>query len=122
MTDVAKNARVRKAWKQHERRTAKALNGQRTGPSGRAGPDVVSDWLCVECKHRKVLPQWLTAAAAKIRGQAGPNRLGITVLHAKGRRDSLVLLSLHDFVDWFGGLGSAHEYEVEGSWETGMST
>lgn len=90
------------AWKQHERRTAAALGGQRLGATGAANPDVLSDWLAVECKHRAKLPDWLTGALAKVRGQAGVERLGIVVLHEAGARDSLVVLSMKDFADWFG--------------------
>ena len=91
-------------WKEHERRTARILGGRRVGPIGRGGPDVVvgeSPWLLVECKHRRTLPQWLKDALDQARGAAGPHRLGVAVLHERGRHDSLVVLSLKDFSDWF---------------------
>ena len=90
-------------WKEHERRTARALGGERVGPVGREGPDVVA-WdgrLVVECKHRSRLPQWLTGALAQARAAAGPDQLGIAVLHEHGRHDSLVVLSLADFALFF---------------------
>ena len=90
-------------WKQRERKVAKALNGQRTGATGRQGPDVINAWLCCEVKHRRKLPQWLRDALAKIRHQAGSNRLGVLVLHEHARHDSIVCLSLSDFRAWFGG-------------------
>lgn len=90
------------AWKAHERRTAAALGGVRLGATGAANPDVVTDWLAVECKHRARLPAWLVSALAKVRGQARAEQLGIVVLHQSGARDALVVLSLKDFQDWFG--------------------
>lgn len=90
-------------WKEAERRVGRALGAQRVGPTGRDGPDVLTQWLAVEVKHRAQLPAWLGQALAKIRAQAGPARLGIVVAHAKGARDSWVILSLKDFCDWFGG-------------------
>jgi len=90
------------AWKAHEKRTAAALGGQRLGATGAANPDVLTTWLAVECKHRAKRPDWMTAALSKIRAQAGQDRLGIVVLHQAGARDSVVMLSLQDFRDWFG--------------------
>lgn len=100
------------AWKAHERRTAAARGGVRLGATGAANPDVLTDWLAVECKHRSRLPAWLTSALSKVRGQAGPSRLGIVVLHQSGARDSVVLLSMQDFRDWFGSTGveCTHEH------------
>jgi hypothetical protein len=89
-------------WKALERRTARLLGGVRTGPTGRDGPDVDAGWLVVECKHRAALPAWLTEALGKVRSQAGPQRLGVVVLHQKGAHDSVVFLSLRDFAEWFG--------------------
>lgn len=96
-------------WKNVERRVAKTLDGKRTGPTGRQGPDVVSEWLCVEVKHRARLPQWLTGTVAKIRSQAGPDRLGIVVLHERGMRGGIVCMSLHDFKAWFDGTGAVSD-------------
>jgi hypothetical protein len=92
-----------KTWKAVERRVARILDGKRVGATGAATPDVVNDWLVVEVKHRARLPQWLTTAVAKIRSQAGKERLGVVVLHEKGARYGIVCLNLHDFRDWFGG-------------------
>jgi len=91
-------------WKAVERRTARVLGGHRIGPTGRDGPDVVTSWLAVECKHRKLLPLWLTETVAKIRQQAGRDKLGMVVLHEHGRHDSLVVLSMADFRQWFGNI------------------
>jgi len=90
-------------WKRTERRTAQRLGGERVGATGKSTPDVVTPWLTVECKHRTALPRWLVDALSKVRRQAYPSRLGVVVLHEAGRHDSIVCLSLSDFVDWFGG-------------------
>jgi hypothetical protein len=89
-------------WKKHERRTAAALGGRRTGPTGKDGPDVDAGWIVAECKHRAQLPGWIDQALGRVRAQAGPARLGVVVAHERGARDSWVILSLHDFRDWFG--------------------
>ncbi len=95
------------AWKAHERATAQALGGVRTGNRGTASGDVVSDWAVVECKERAQLPQWLLGAVAQAeRAAAGftSPRLPVVVLHElKGRRiDDLVVMRLGEFKSWFG--------------------
>ena len=100
------------AWKDLERRIAKLLGGVRTGNTGVACADVlVGDWLAVECKYRAKLPDWLKhadiqvqAAARRATGADGAERLGMVVLFERGRPtgDSLCLLRLRDFEQWFG--------------------
>ena len=98
-------------WKQRERKVARALGGTRVGASGHSTPDVVTPWLAVECKQRKQLPLWLTTALSKIRAQAGDGKLGIVVLHEHGEHDSLVIMSLRDFADWFGDVDTTARHE-----------
>jgi hypothetical protein len=99
-------------WKRVERRTAQALGGARVGPTGRDTADVEAGWLVAEVKHRQSLPRWIEDALDKARRHAGAQRLGIAVLHEKGGRDSLVVMALSDFVDWFGnGADPANEAE-----------
>ena len=90
-------------WKRTERAIAVRLNGRRQGAVGRRGPDVLSDWLAVEVKHRRRLPKWLITALTQARTGAG-ERLPIVVLHEAGLRhaDDLVLMRLADFELWFG--------------------
>jgi len=90
-------------WKQTERAIAKRLNGKRIGATGRATADVVSDWLSVEIKHRKRLPEWLKIALGQARNGAG-ERLPVVILHECGSRhaEDLVLMRLADFELWFG--------------------
>ena len=92
------------AWKGSERRIARHLGGKRIGQE--CGPvDVDAGWLQVQVKHRKALPQWLTGALGGIRVAAGPGQLGVVVLHQEGQRSDgdLVVVSLGDWLDWFGG-------------------
>ena len=91
-------------WKAVERRTAAALGGRRLGATGRSNPDVLAPGLAASCKHRQRLPAWLTDALATIRAQAGPDRLGVVVLHEAGKHDSIVCLSLADFRERWGDL------------------
>ena len=93
-------------WKTHERRTAAAMGGRRAGPTGAAGPDVVDaggGWLVIECKARRRLPGYMTGALAKVRGQAGPRKLGLVVAHELGARSAndLVIMARADFLAWF---------------------
>jgi hypothetical protein len=89
-------------WKAVERRTAAMLGGKRMGAVGAAGPDVLTDGMAIECKHRATLPAWLTSALQKIRQQAGADRLGLLILHEHGKRDSLLVMALSDFVSRYG--------------------
>jgi hypothetical protein len=96
-------------WKQVERAIAKRLNGKRIGAIGKATADVVSDWLSVEVKHRKQLPEWLKTALDQARNGAG-ERMPIVVLHECGQRHSedLVLIRLADFELWFSEVTDGH--------------
>ncbi len=98
-------------WKSIERRAAAALGGVRVGPTGRDGPDVDAGWIVAEVKHRARLPGWLALALRRIRAQAGPNRLGIVIAHAKGATaaETWVIVSLADWRDWFGDTGPGEE-------------
>lgn len=97
------------AWKAHERRTARALGGQRAGATGKGGEDVVGvPWLTIECKERQHLPAWLTGAMRQAVGYAAQkpsDTLPIVVLHEKGKRsdDDLVVMRRQDFIEWYGG-------------------
>lgn len=90
-------------WKALERRIARQLGGKRVGNTGRSTPDIESEWLIVECKQRESLPRWLVEALAQARGYASEEKLPILVLHERGRHDSLVVMALSDFCDFFVG-------------------
>lgn len=98
-------------WKAAERQIARLINGQRVPVTGRAGqPDIRHPWLSVEVKHRRRLPQWLLTALAQAEQAATPGQLPLVVLHQHGERygDSLVVLRLLDFREWFGGEPLSH--------------
>ena len=73
------------------------------GPTGTDTPDVKSDWLSIEVKHRRALPQWILDALDKARRGASQEQLGIVVLHECGRRGEgdLVVMTVGDFREWF---------------------
>jgi hypothetical protein len=85
-------------WKHTERAIARRLNGKRLGATGMATPDVVTERLAVEVKHRKELPEWLKDALEQAVNNAG-DRLPLVVLHEAGHRhaDDLVIMRLDDF-------------------------
>lgn len=95
-----------KTWKVHERRTALALGGKRMGNRGRNTNDVEHDWLAIECKHTKKLPDWIKAAMRQAElNRDSAAKLPIVVLHELGQRSAndLVVLRMSDFVEFFGG-------------------
>jgi hypothetical protein len=53
------------------------------------------------CQHPGILIS--EDALALVGMRTGDGQLGLAVLHEKGTHDSLVVLSLADFCDWFGG-------------------
>ena len=98
---------VYRTFKGVERALAKRLNGERTGQTG--GADVESDWLSVEVKCRKHLPQWLRDAIAQAKRNGGIPQLPVVILHQVGQRHDgdIVCLTLADFENWFGGMGES---------------
>jgi len=103
-----------KVWKRTERRIARLLGGQRVAAHGRRAIDVDAGWLQVEVKERRRLPVWIVSALARARAHAGDNQLGIVVLHEEGAHDDLVVLSLRDWLEWFGGAkGNGQDQDSE---------
>lgn len=94
-------------WKAAERRISQLLGGKRLGPTGTPQPDVVSDFLVAEVKHKKRMPQWLWDAVEQAREQRDVQRMPIVVLHQYGQRydHSLVVARLDDFVHYVKGAG-----------------
>jgi hypothetical protein len=97
-----------RAWKQTERRTAAILGGKRVPVSGRGRgdvPDVEHDHLSIECKHRRVMPQWIKDALDQaVAASDGRQRLPIVVIHEHGKRhlDDVVMVSMRDWISWYG--------------------
>jgi len=112
------------AWKRTERRIARLFGTTRVGPTGKLGPDIIGDKVAIQVKHRQKLPKWMQAAWDTIFRQAHEmGKLGLMVLHQHGDRDDLVILSLKDFLNWFGPRivsenggprGSSHEGDQDG--------
>lgn len=90
---------MKSTWKQHERRIAKRLGGERIPVADkRSKTDVLHPWLSVECKHRKSLPKLLHKAIQQAT-DAHPNKMPIGVLHELGQRsdNDYVVVRLLDF-------------------------
>ena len=97
-------------WKKLETRIATYLGGQRVPVTGRqrgSAPDIEHDWLSIEVKHRRTIPAWIIDAMAQAEASQRDGQLPVTILH--GHRmpvgESLVIMRLADFRDWFGGGG-----------------
>lgn len=94
-------------WKNTERQIASILGGERVPVTGRqrgSAPDIAHDWLSLEVKHRKSLPEWLHDAMRQAVASDRGNQLPMVVLHQKQQLygDSYAVVRLKDFVDWFG--------------------
>jgi len=93
-------------WKDVERKICRKFGGERSGPTGRMGPDCVNTApFALQIKHRKSVPQWLTDAYAQAMRDAPSKCLAVLVLHPRGWSidESLVVVNLADFVDWYVG-------------------
>jgi hypothetical protein len=96
------------SWKHAERRVARALGGQRTGPTGREDNDVkggLAEIFAIEIKYRARLPQILTAALSQAKaGKTAGNKPPMCVIVQKGQEtgEALVCMRLKDFVDLHG--------------------
>lgn len=95
-----------KRWKRIERAVARRLGGQRQPVTGRRGPDVRHQWLCIETKTRKKLPLWLTEAIRQAEAVATSDQLPVAILHEAGTRlsQALVVMRLADFEAWHGSI------------------
>lgn len=82
------------------------MGGTRSSKSGVKSPDVLAGAYVVEVKSRDRLPEWIKDGLATAQGHAGDHQLGVLILHEKGARDDLVVVSLKDFKEWFGKGGS----------------
>ena len=63
------------AWKDHERRIARALGGERSGPLGRHGSDATGVPFAVECKRTtrySLRRAWIEQARRQSKQEAKP--------------------------------------------------
>jgi hypothetical protein len=123
---VTTAASRRRAWKRDESEIARLLGGERVPVTGRQRgyqPDVSHPWLAIECKSVANLPQGVAkamdqaeAAAAWAKHREQRNKLPIAVIHGKSthRGNSLVVMRLDDFLDWFGGQVGVPDVEEAG--------
>jgi hypothetical protein len=88
-----------KTWKASERQIAARFGSKRTGPQGKAVPDIITGRYSIEVKTRKAFPAWLHEAMAQSRRNAVDGTEPIVVLHQIGQRydDDLVVMSLKMF-------------------------
>ncbi|MEM7468886.1 MAG: hypothetical protein AAF387_18620 [Pseudomonadota bacterium] len=96
-----------KTWKAAERAIAKILGGERVPITGRArgsASDIEHDWLSLEVKHRKKLPDWLHDAMSQAKASQRGAQLPMVVLHENGQRygESYAVVPMAEFVKWFG--------------------
>ena len=94
-----------KAWKEHEKNTAKALGGKRIVRQSyyESAPDVVHDLgFIIECKYRKtfVARKWYEQA----KGYCKKDNIPLLVVKEHNQRGALVLLSLDDFRSLINGI------------------
>jgi hypothetical protein len=122
---VTTPASRRRAWKRDESEIARLLGGERVPVTGRHRgyrPDIDHPWLALEVKSWAQLPQRVAdamdqaeKAAAYAKGREGVGKLPVAVIHGKSshRGNSLVVVRLDDFLEWFGGqVGVPDEMEA----------
>jgi hypothetical protein len=95
-----------KAWKRNERDIAKFVGGTRVPITGRQRgdvPDIEHNWLALEAKYRKTLPEWLHDAMRQAEAAARPRQMPVVVLREKGMpiTDCYFAVRAKDFKDWF---------------------
>jgi hypothetical protein len=96
-----------KNWKRAEREIAARIGGRRVPITGRirgSAPDIEHEWLSVECKQRRRLPEWIRDAMSQAKASARGDQLPVAILHETGRpySSAFVVLELQAFIDHFG--------------------
>lgn len=92
---------VDKAWKRHERNTARSLGTVRTPLSGKASrhtsSDVIHPSLYVECKYRRHLAvaTWLDEATQHAKEE---RKTAILALRQSGRAGAIAVMSWDTFL------------------------
>ena len=95
-----------KVWKAVERRIAKFIGGVRVPVSGRQrgdAPDIEHNWLSIEVKYRKKLPEWLHDAMDQAVKSARLRQLPCVFLAERGKRveDYYMIVRLGDAKEWW---------------------
>ena len=94
----APSAMPEPAWKQHERRIARALGGERSGPLGRHGSDVTGAAFAVECKRTvryQLRRPWIEQARRQSKAEGLP---WLLVIAEHRDRSPIVVLDFKDFL------------------------
>ena len=76
-----------KLWKAFERRIAKYIGGERVPITGRQrgdAPDIAHNWLAVECKYRKTVPEWLKDAMRQAKASARGSQTPVVIIGERG--------------------------------------
>ena len=112
-----RNNRNRYRGKNFERRIAKLIHGTVVGRSKAVKvasetfldhfividpqhpPDVVNDWLSVECKYYANLPVWLTKLMAQAEGNCPDGLTPIGWVGDREERNRFVVMREQDFLD-----------------------
>lgn len=87
------------AWKQLERRVARALGGTRTGPAGQAISDITGTQWSVEvkrCKREAVYAAWIAQAREQGKRERKP---WLLVVGRHNDRAPICVLPFADFLD-----------------------
>ena len=93
-----------KAWKACERRIAKFIGGERVPITGRQrgdAPDIAHNWLSVEVKYRKKIPEWIKDAMRQAVASKRMRQMPCVILCEKGQKteDNLIIFRLGDAKD-----------------------
>jgi hypothetical protein len=106
---------VAKTWKSVESKICRMLGLERAPVTGRIRGSAAdcqhkdttkTPFFSVEVKHRESLPDWMLDAMAQAKASMrNDTQLPVVVFHQKGMEygDSVVMLRLKDFSDYFGG-------------------
>lgn len=101
------------AWKDLERRVAKALGGYRTGPTGTAVSDIVGTPFSVEvkrCKREAVYAAWITQAREQGKKEKKP---WLLVVGRHNDRQPICVLPFADFLELARDAGQIPEPDEE---------
>ena len=93
-----------KAWKACERRVAKYIGGERVPITGRQrgdAPDIKHNWLSVEVKYRKKLPDWIKDALSQAKASQIRQQLPVVIMCEKGEETGKcwIMCELGEFRD-----------------------
>jgi len=95
---------VDKPWKACERRVARYIGGERIPITGRQRGDVADikhNWLSVEVKYRKKLPDWIKDAMSQAKAAQRGGRMPVVIMCEKGEEigKAWIMCELGDFRD-----------------------